>query len=96
MLLLKTPIGYKCIFHDDSRDCWSPILTWDLKEAQISCLMASLSLFNDEKAPIILPAIVCDYPEVFPQDLTGLLPERGMKFVIELVSGTTLISISYF
>ncbi|XP_076948325.1 uncharacterized protein LOC143620537 [Bidens hawaiensis] len=31
--------------------------------------------------------IVCDYPEVFPDDLSGLPPEREIEFQIDLVPG---------
>ncbi|XP_070008680.1 uncharacterized protein [Nicotiana sylvestris] len=37
---------------------------------------------------------VCDFPDVFPDDLPGLLPEREIEFPIELVPGTTPISVA--
>ncbi|XP_075104695.1 uncharacterized protein LOC142178843 [Nicotiana tabacum] len=37
---------------------------------------------------------VCDFPAVFPDDLPGLPPEREIEFPIELVPGTTPISIA--
>ncbi|XP_048134087.1 uncharacterized protein LOC125314874 [Rhodamnia argentea] len=36
--------------------------------------------------------IVCDFPDVFPQELPGLPPNREIEFVIELISGTESIS----
>ena len=36
--------------------------------------------------------VVCEYPEVFPKDLSGLPPEREVEFAIELVPGTTPLS----
>ena len=36
--------------------------------------------------------IVCEYPEVFPEDILGLPPARGIEFYINLVLGTTPIS----
>ncbi|KAG8478880.1 hypothetical protein CXB51_028735 [Gossypium anomalum] len=38
--------------------------------------------------------IVCEYPNVFPEELSGLPLEREIDFGIELVLGTTPISIS--
>ncbi|WMV29890.1 hypothetical protein MTR67_023275, partial [Solanum verrucosum] len=35
---------------------------------------------------------VCDFPEVFPENLLGLPPEREVEFPIELISGSTPIS----
>ncbi|XP_035547382.1 uncharacterized protein LOC118348916 [Juglans regia] len=36
--------------------------------------------------------VVRDYPEVFPEDLSGLPPEWEVEFAIELVPGTTPLS----
>jgi hypothetical protein len=36
--------------------------------------------------------VVCEFPDVFPKDLPGLLPERDVEFVIELKPGTAPIS----
>ncbi|KAA3469627.1 DNA/RNA polymerases superfamily protein [Gossypium australe] len=38
--------------------------------------------------------VVCEYPDVFPEELPGLPPIREVEFGIELVLGTTLISIA--
>ena len=37
--------------------------------------------------------IVKEFPDVFPDDISGLPPDRAIEFVIELISGTELISI---
>jgi hypothetical protein len=36
--------------------------------------------------------VVCDYPDVFLDDLLGMPPDRDIEFVIELQPGTTPIS----
>jgi hypothetical protein len=36
--------------------------------------------------------VVCEFPDVFPEDLLGLPPEREVEFVIELKPGTAPIS----
>jgi hypothetical protein len=36
--------------------------------------------------------VVCEFPDVFPEDLPGLPPERDVEFVIELKLGTAPIS----
>ena len=36
--------------------------------------------------------IIKDYPDVFPEDLPGLPPEREVEFTIDLAPGTALIS----
>jgi hypothetical protein len=35
--------------------------------------------------------VVCEYPDVFPDDLPGMPPDRDIEFIIELQPGTTLI-----
>ena len=36
--------------------------------------------------------VVCEYPDVFPDDLPGMPPDRNVKFAIELQPGTAPIS----
>jgi hypothetical protein len=36
--------------------------------------------------------VVCEYPDVFPDELPGMPPDRDVKFVIELQPGTAPIS----
>ncbi|XP_050890243.1 uncharacterized protein LOC127095618 [Lathyrus oleraceus] len=38
--------------------------------------------------------VVCEFPEVFPEDVSSLPPEREVEFSIDLIPGTTPISIS--
>jgi hypothetical protein len=37
-------------------------------------------------------SVVCEFPDIFPEDLPGLPSERDVEFVIELKPGTTPIS----
>jgi hypothetical protein len=36
--------------------------------------------------------VVCEYPDVFPDDLPGMPPDRNIEFIIELQPGTAPIS----
>jgi hypothetical protein len=36
--------------------------------------------------------VVCDFRDVFPDDLSGMPPDRDIEFVIDLLPGTTPIS----
>jgi hypothetical protein len=36
--------------------------------------------------------VVCEYPDVFPDELSGMPLDRDVEFVIELQSGTAPIS----
>jgi len=36
--------------------------------------------------------VVCEFPDVFPDELPGLPPDREIEFKIELLPGTAPIS----
>jgi hypothetical protein len=36
--------------------------------------------------------VVQEYPDVFPEDLPGMPPDRNIEFIIELLPGMPLIS----
>ena len=36
--------------------------------------------------------VVCEFPDVFPEELPGLPPDREVEFAIELIPGTAPIS----
>ena len=36
--------------------------------------------------------VVCDFPDVFPEELPGMPPDRSVEFIIELVPRTAPIS----
>ncbi|WVZ52217.1 hypothetical protein U9M48_003299 [Paspalum notatum var. saurae] len=36
--------------------------------------------------------VVCDFPDVFPEELPGLPPDRDVEFKIDLIPGTALVS----
>ena len=36
--------------------------------------------------------VVCEYPDVFPEDLLGMPPDRDIEFSIDLFPGTAPIS----
>jgi hypothetical protein len=40
--------------------------------------------------------VVCEFEDVFPKELSGLPPDRDVKFVINLVPGTTPIAQSLY
>ena len=41
-----------------------------------------------------LPQVVCEYEDVFPEELPGLPPPRDVDFNIELYPGTSPISMN--
>jgi hypothetical protein len=43
-------------------------------------------------SPLDKIPVVCEYPDVFPDELSGMPPDRDVEFVIELQPGTAPIS----
>ena len=55
-------------------------------------LMASLSIEN--QAVIDKLQVVCEFPEVFPDEIPDVPPEREVEFSIDLVPGTKPMSMA--
>jgi len=54
--------------------------------AQVFMLHAALRI--DSESQGVSQPVVCDFPEVFPDDIADLPPEKEVEFAIELVPGT--------
>jgi hypothetical protein len=44
------------------------------------------------ESPVEKIPVVCDYPDVFPDELPGMPPNRDIEFAIKLQPGTAPIS----
>ncbi|KAA0031989.1 putative Retrotransposon protein [Cucumis melo var. makuwa] len=62
-----------------------------MKNEHVSYLAHVINTLAPRNDPSKVP-IVCEYMDVFPKELSGLLPQREIKFTIEIVQGTTPIS----
>ena len=56
--------------------------------------LASLTLEDEVRRDSSLLLVVCEYKDVFPDELSGLPPHRDVDFVIELHPGTSPISMT--
>ena len=56
--------------------------------------LASLTLENEVRQDLDLPRVVCEYKDVFLDELPRLPPHRDVDFCIELHPGTSLISMT--
>ena len=56
--------------------------------------LASLTLKDEGRQDLGLPRVVCEYEDVFPDELSGLPPHRDVNFVIKLHLGTSPISMN--
>ncbi|KAH7838670.1 hypothetical protein Vadar_029706 [Vaccinium darrowii] len=86
------PEGNCFEFFGERREPLEPYLCEPRERESIACLLASLTLDEDMSTRGELPRVVCDFPDVFPEELPGLPPEREVEFTIDLVPGTAPIS----
>ena len=63
-------------------------------QGQLGGWLASLTLEDEVRPDLVLPPIVCEYKDFFPDELSGLSPQRVVEFGIELHPGTLPISMS--
>ncbi|XP_058774640.1 uncharacterized protein LOC131648926 [Vicia villosa] len=94
----------KCLLSIFDRDfvidlVYLPLAGLDIRqlleeEAEMFSLMATLSI---ENLNIIneLP-VVREFPEVFPDEIPDVPPERGIEFMIDLVPGTRPVSMALY
>ena len=54
--------------------------------------LTSLTLEDEVRSDLDLPQVVCEYEDVFPDELPRLPPQRVVDFCIELHLGTSPIS----
>ena len=63
---------------------------------QLMGWLASLTLENEVSQDLDLPTIVCEYEDVFLDELSGLPPPRDVDFTIELHPGASPISMTSY
>ena len=89
-----TQDGTRVIFQGDKHD----IFPWTVYESrcqrQLAGWLASLTLEDEVRLDLDLPRVVCKYEDVFPDELSGLPPQRVIDFGIELHLGTSPISMT--
>ena len=51
---------------------------------------------DDAEQRAELPPVVCEFPDVFSEELPGLPPVREVEFTIELLPGTGPISMALY
>ncbi|WVZ63656.1 hypothetical protein U9M48_013270, partial [Paspalum notatum var. saurae] len=68
----------------------------DGQELGISASSPSGYLHQMESRPTDGIRVVCEYPDVFPDELPGMPPDRGIEFLIELLPGTAPIALRQY
>ena len=81
-------------FQGDKHDVLPQTVHESRWHGQLMGWLASLTLEQKGRQDLGLPRVVCEYEDVFLDELLGLPPHRDVDFVIELHPGTLPISIT--
>ena len=63
-------------------------------QGQLVGWLAILTLEDEVRRELDLPRVICEYEDVFSDELPGLPPQRVVDFGIELHPGTSPISMT--
>ena len=86
-----TQDGTRVTFQWDKHDVFPHKVYESRCHGQLAGLLASLTLEDEVRPDLDLPRVVCEYEDVFPDELLGLPPQRAVNFCIKLHPGTSPI-----
>ena len=89
-----TQDGTRVVFQGDKHDIFPHTVYESRCQGQLAGWLVSLTLEDEERPDLDLPQVVCEYVDVFPDELPGLPPQRVVDFGIELHPGTSPISMT--
>ena len=89
-----TRSGTRMVFQGDKHDVFPQTVYESKCQGQLAGWLASLTLEDEVRPYLDLPRVVCEYVNVFPDELPGLPPQRAIDFGIELHPGTSPISMT--
>ena len=84
----------RVVFQGDRHDILPQTVYESRCQGQLAGWLASLTLEDEEIPDLDLPRVVCNYVDVFSDELPGLPPQRVVDFGIELHPGTSPISMT--
>ena len=81
-------------FHGDKNNVVPKAVYNSRWHGQLMGWLASLTVKNKARQELSLPRMVCEYEDVFPDELPELPPHRDVDFTIELHPGKSPISMT--
>ena len=86
--------GTRVTFQGDKHGVFPQTVYESRCYGQLAGWLASLTLEDEVRPDLDLPRVVCEYEDVFQDELPGLPPQRVVDFCIELHLGTSPISMT--
>ena len=93
-VIAYTQDGTRVVFQGDKHDILPHKVYESRCQGQLAGWLASLTLEDEERPDLDLPRVVCEYVDVFPDELPGLPPQKVVDFGIELHPGISPISMT--
>ena len=84
----------RVVFQGDKHNIFPQTVYESRCQGQLAGWLASLTLEDEVRPDLDLPRVVCEYEDVFPDELPRLPPHRVVDFGIELHPGTSPISMT--
>ena len=89
-----TQDGTRVVFQGDKHGILPKTVYESRCQGQLAGWLESLTLEDEVSSDLDLPRVVCEYEDVFSDELPGLPPQRVVNFAIELYPGTSPISMT--
>ena len=86
--------GIRVTFQGDKDNALPQTVHDSRWSGQLMGWLASLTLEDERRQDVSLPRVVCEYEDVFPDELPGLPSHKDVDFVIELHPSTSPISMT--
>ena len=86
--------GTHVVFQGGKHDILPQTVYKSKRQGQLAGWLASLTLEDEERSDLDLPRVVCNYVDVFSDELPELPPHRDVDFGIELHPSTSPISMT--
>ena len=84
----------RVVFQRDKHDIFPQTVYESRCQGQLAGWLESLTLEDDVRPDLDLPRVVCEYEDIFSDELPGLPPQRVVNFGIELHPSTSPISMT--
>ena len=89
-----TQDGTRVVFQGNKHEIFPQIVYESRCQGQLAGWLVSLTLEDEARPDSDLPRVVCEYEDVFPDELPRLPPQRVVDFGIELHYSTSPISMT--
>ena len=93
-IIVYTWDGIRVTFQGEKHYTLPQIMNDSRWSGQLMGWLASLTLEDKVRQDLSLPWVVCEYEDVFQDELPGFPPHRDVDFVIELHPSTSPISMT--